>query len=228
MNSQNLNNQNQNPQNLLREGLYNFRDWNVISWNRRYGMDKYKLLGIYLLVFMFFLLLIVSFSSKDIAELNAKHRMEVSKLQQVNEELVNKHEKHIALLQKRFDVEKIQLKMIARAKAKIQRSMSIIPVINLAAFATFEKLDFDDWKIDHPEGTVEEYAHEMYETSQNLYNKEYSKFKEYAGISQKFLEGKYHDFESFSGHLSEDSKKLLAEKYLDLKNNINNALKLKL
>lgn len=56
----------------------------------------------------------------------------------------------------------------------------------------------DDWKKDHPDGTPEEYAREMYETSEALFKEE------------------YRDFEKYASQLSESSQKSLEEMYGDL------------
>lgn len=125
---------------------------------------------------------------KDIAELNEKHRIELKKLQIANEILVIEHEKDVAELIKKHLTEKILIKSKARAKSKIQRGVSAIPVIGLASLAIFEKMEFDDWKNDHPNGTSEEYAHELYETSQELFKKEYHDFEKYADQMSKTIQ----------------------------------------
>ncbi len=90
------------------------------------------------------------------------------------------------------------IKLRARAKSKIQRGVATIPVIGLTSLAVFEKMEFDDWKKDHPNGTSEEYAREMYETSQQLMKEEYPDFEKYTdqiyGTSQEFFKKKYDDF----------------------------------
>ncbi len=195
-----------NPQNIPKEWLCKFRDWNITSWNRTYGIDKHKLLAIYFLVFMPLLFLFMPQSKKNITELHAKYQLEIGqlrqsneelkikyqseidKLQQTNEELIKNNNKHIALLENKFKIQKMKLKMEAKAKAKIQRGIFLIPVINLAAWAAIEKLEFDDWKIDHPEGTAEEYAHEVYDTSQKLLSEEYHFLGKYAGQISESLQ----------------------------------------
>lgn len=167
----------------------------------------------------------------------------VDSLQLANKALVGKHEKDIANLSKEHMKDKIKIKAKARAKAKIQRGVAAIPIVGLAALAIFEKMEFDDWKKDHPDGTPEEYAREMYETSQELFNEEYRDFEEkyrdfekyasqasesfekYTEASQKLLEEKYRDLEKQAGQVSESSQELIKQKYRDLEKYYNSITK---
>ncbi len=134
---------------------------------------------------------------KDITELNTKHIIEINELQIANKILVSKYEKDIAELFKKHIIEKVLIKLKMRAKSKIQRGIAAIPVIGLASLAVFEKMELDDWKKDHPNGTSEEYACEMYEASQQLMKEEYRDFEKYTdqiyGTSQEFFKKKYDD-----------------------------------
>ncbi len=160
----------------------------------------------------------------------------VDSLQLANKALVGKHEKDIANLSKEHMKDKIKIKAKARAKAKIQRGVAAIPIVGLAAFAMFEKMEFDDWKKDHPDGTPEEYAREMYETSEALFKEEYRDFeKEYRDFekyasqlsesSQKSLEEMYGDLEKKAGQVSESSQELIKQKYRDLEKYYNSITK---
>lgn len=84
--------------------------------------------------------------------------------------------------------DKVKIKAKARAKAKIQRGVAAIPMIGLASLAVFEKMEFDDWKKDHPDGTPEEYARQLSETTQELFNEEYRDFQKYADQIVKYTD----------------------------------------
>ena len=45
--------------------------------------------------------------------------------------------------------------------------------VALASLAVFEKLEFDDWKTDHPNGTFSEYSDEITQTVNELLMEEY-------------------------------------------------------
>jgi len=102
---------------------------------------------------------------KSIAQLKLKHKKEISQLKL-------KHKKDIA-----------KVKVRQRSKAKIQRAIAAIPVAGVASLAVFEKLEFDDWKTDHPSGTFAEYSDEITQTVNELLMEEY---QEYGSIMKIF------------------------------------------
>lgn len=127
-----------------------------------------------------------------------------------NEALVKKQKKEIAELAVKHQKDEMSIKLKARAKAKIQRGIAAIPVVGLAASAAFEKMEFDDWKKDHPNGTFEEYSAEISESTEELLKQEYADFKDY--VDQVSIT---------ANQLSLESKELIIGKYRDLKNTYN-------
>jgi len=103
--------------------------------------------------------------AKNTLTLKAKHKKEISQLKL-------KHKKDIA-----------RVKVKQRSKAKIQRAVAAIPVAGIASLAVFEKLEFDDWKTDHPSGTFAEYSDEITQTVNELLMEEY---QEYGSIMKIF------------------------------------------
>jgi Ca2+/Na+ antiporter len=90
-----------------------------------------------------------------------------------------KHKKEIAQLKLKHkkDIAKVKLKQ--RSKARIQRVVAVIPVVGVASLAVFEKLEFDDWKTDHPNGTFSEYSDEIAQTVNELLVEEYQEYGKY-------------------------------------------------
>ena len=121
-------------------------------------------------------------------DLKIKHQQE---LQLVRDTLNKEHEDYLKILKRKQQLEmiqeKLQAKLMARAKTKIQRTVAAIPVVGLASYAYFEKIEFDEWKKDHPTGTVEEYSKEIYEKTQELLDSQYSDIKKYADDIYKTL-----------------------------------------
>jgi len=99
--------------------------------------------------------------AKNTLTLKAKHKKKISQLKL-------KHKKDIA-----------KVKMKQRAKAKIQRSIAVIPIAGVASLAVFEKLEFDDWKSDHPNGTFGDYSDETTQTINKLLMEEYQEYGKY-------------------------------------------------
>lgn len=108
--------------------------------------------------------------AKNTITLKAKHKKEIYQLKL-------KHKKDIA-----------KVKVKQRSKAKIQRVVAAIPVVGVASLVVFEKLEFDDWKTDHPNGTFSEYSDEITQTVNELLMEEY---QEYGKYYQDLLELKY-------------------------------------
>lgn len=100
-----------------------------------------------------------------------KHLSKVSQLKRT-------HAKDVAQLKQkhRRDIAKVKAK--ARAKAKVQRAVAAVPIMGIAAFGVFEKLEFDEWKKDNPRGTFEEYANEISQDVNDLLAEEYSDYSE--------------------------------------------------
>jgi hypothetical protein len=96
--------------------------------------------------------------AKNTLTLKAKHKKKISQLKL-------KHKKDIA-----------KVKVRQRSKAKIQRAVAAIPVAGIASLAVFEKLEFDNWKTDHPSGTFAEYSDEITQTVNELLMEEYQEY----------------------------------------------------
>ena len=90
-----------------------------------------------------------------------------------------KHKKAIAQLKLKHKKDIAKVKMKQRSKAKIQRVVAAIPVVGIATLAVFEKLEFDDWKTDHPNGTFSEYSEEVTQVVNELLMEEYQVYGKY-------------------------------------------------
>jgi hypothetical protein len=105
------------------------------------------------------------------------HKKEVAKLKKSHAEKINKlklkHQKRLA-----------KVKARERAKAKIQRTVSAMPIMGVAAFGLFEKLEYDQWKKENPTGTFESYTDEITLEMNEVLKEEY---REYYEEYQKFL-----------------------------------------
>lgn len=95
-----------------------------------------------------------------------------------------KHEKEVAKLKQKHRKKVAKVKTRERAKAKIQRTVSIVPIIGVAALGLFEKLEYDEWKKENPTGTFEEYTNEITFEMNEVLRTEY---QEYYAEYQKFL-----------------------------------------
>ena len=106
-----------------------------------------------------------------------RHKIEVSKLKKSHAKKINKlrrkHQKRLA-----------KMKARERAKAKIQRTVSAMPIMGVAAFGLFEKLEYDHWKKENPTGTFEAYTDEITLEMNEVFKEEY---QEYYEEYQKFL-----------------------------------------
>ena len=94
-----------------------------------------------------------------------------------------KHKKEVARLKRNHQKKLAKVKARERAKAKIQRTLSALPIMGVAAFGLFEKLEYDAWKKENPTGTFEAYTdeitfemHEVLRTEYQEYYEEYQKF----------------------------------------------------
>ncbi len=112
-----------------------------------------------------------------VASEKLRHKIEVSKLKKSHAEKINKlrrkHQKRLA-----------KVKARERAKAKIQRTVSAMPIMGVAAFGLFEKLEYDHWKKENPTGTFEAYTDEITLEMNEVLKEEY---QEYYEEYQKFL-----------------------------------------
>ena len=102
---------------------------------------------------------------KEISKLKRSHAKKIAKLK-------SKHQKKLA-----------KVKARERAKAKIQRTVSVVPIMGVAAFGLFEKLEYDNWKKENPTGTFEAYTdeitfemNEVLKEEYQVYYEEYQKF----------------------------------------------------
>jgi len=114
--------------------------------------------------------------AKNTLTLKAKHKKSIAQLKL-------KHKKEISQLKLKYKKDIAKVKVKQRSKAKIQRAIAAIPVAGVASLAVFEKLEFDDWKTDHPSGTFAEYSDEITQTVNELLMEEY---QEYGNIIKIF------------------------------------------
>lgn len=70
---------------------------------------------------------------------------------------INKFESAIALLHIKHKKDILKTKIKERGK----RVLTALPVAGLVAFGWFEKLEYDEWKQDNPNGTAEQYSSEV-------------------------------------------------------------------
>jgi len=103
---------------------------------------------------------------KEVTKLKKSHAKKINKLKL-------KHQKRLA-----------KVKARERAKAKIQRTVSAMPIMGVAAFGLFEKLEYDHWKKENPTGTFEAYTDEITLEMNEVLKEEY---QEYYEEYQKFL-----------------------------------------
>ena len=106
-----------------------------------------------------------------------KHKKEVSRLKK-------SHTKEITKLKRKYEKKLAKVKARERAKAKIQRTVSAMPIMGVAAFGLFEKLEYDHWKKENPTGTFEAYTDEITFEMNEVLKEEY---QEYYESYQKFL-----------------------------------------
>lgn len=102
-----------------------------------------------------------------------KHKKELSRLKKEIAKLKRNHQKKLA-----------KVKARERAKAKIQRTLSAVPFMGVAAFGFFEKIEYDHWKKENPIGTFEAYTDEITLEMNEVFQEEY---REYYEEYQKFL-----------------------------------------
>lgn len=112
-----------------------------------------------------------------VASEKLRQKKEVAKLKKSHTEKINKlklkHQKRLA-----------KVKARERAKAKIHRTVSAMPIMGVAAFGLFEKLEYDHWKKENPTGTFEAYTDEITLEMNEVLKEEY---QEYYEEYQKFL-----------------------------------------
>ena len=58
----------------------------------------------------------------------------------------------------------------------MQRGVAAVPIMGIAAFGLFEKIEFDNWKKEPPRGTMEEYTAEIGEAVNELLRDEYQEY----------------------------------------------------
>lgn len=95
-----------------------------------------------------------------------------------------KHKKEVAKLKRKHQKKVAKVKARERAKAKIQRVVSAVPIMGVAAVGFFEKLEYDEWKKENPTGTFEDYTDEITFEMNEVLRTEY---QEYYADYQKFL-----------------------------------------
>ncbi len=110
-----------------------------------------------------------------------RHKKELSRLK-------SSHRKEIAKLKRNHQKKLAKVKARERAKAKIQRTLSAVPVMGVAAFGLFEKIEYDDWKIENPTGTFEAYTDEITMEMNAVLKEEYQEYyEEYQKILSIYL-----------------------------------------
>lgn len=106
-----------------------------------------------------------------------KHKKEVANLKKSHAEKIDK-------LKRKHQKKLAKVKARERAKAKIQRTVSAMPIVGVTAFGLFEKLEYDNWKKENPTGTFEAYTDEITLEMNEVLKEEY---QEYYIEYQKFL-----------------------------------------
>jgi len=71
-----------------------------------------------------------------------------------------------------------QLKAKERAKAKVQRTMTAVPVLGIAAMSLIEKREYDEWLTENPDKSFEDYSLEIANDIKALLDSEYQSFNE--------------------------------------------------
>ncbi|GIU00077.1 hypothetical protein TSL6_05830 [Sulfurovum sp. TSL6] len=112
-----------------------------------------------------------------VASEKIRQKREISKLKR-------SHAREIAKLKSKYQKRLAKVKARERAKAKIQRTVSAMPIMGVAAFGLFEKLEYDHWKKENPTGTLEVYTDEITFEMNEVLKEEY---QEYYEEYQKFL-----------------------------------------
>ena len=108
---------------------------------------------------------------REISKLKSKHKKEIDQISKKNSKKVNK-------LIREHKGELAKAKTRERAKAKVQRAVGAIPLVGVGAFALFEKLEFENWKSENPEGTFEQYSLEIGNEVNEILKEEYSEYYE--------------------------------------------------
>lgn len=112
-----------------------------------------------------------------VASEKLRHKQEVFRLKKSQ---ANK----IAKLKRKYQKKLAKVKARERAKAKIQRTVSAMPIIGVAAFGFFEKVEYDHWKKENPTGTFKTYTDEIRLEMNDVFQEEYQAYYE---SYQKFL-----------------------------------------
>lgn len=108
---------------------------------------------------------------KELSKLKSKHKKELDKL-------TKKNSKKVDRLIREHKGELAQAKTRERAKAKVQRAAGAIPLVGVGAFALFEKLEFENWKSENPQGTFEQYSLEIGNEINEVLKEEYGDYYE--------------------------------------------------
>ena len=147
-------------------------------------------------------LTIAARSATTAAIKNTKLKHQISKLK-------DNHRKEINKLKKDHKKDIAKIKSKARAKAKVQRVISAVPVIGIGAFGAFEKIEFDNWKSENPEGNFEEYSMEISNDVNELLANEYQIFQ-----------GKYSEIKKYSTETGAEISEFMNIEYKKLKNEL--------
>ena len=100
-------------------------------------------------------LILISFSAGSFFVGQKYHALSI-----VTEGLISIAE-HRAILSKEVAAATLKTKTRTKAIARMKRALVTIPIFGIGIAGYFEKTDFDEWKVDHPNGEFSEYTCEI-------------------------------------------------------------------
>lgn len=92
-------------------------------------------------------------------------------------ELIKQSKKHASktkAIKAKHKKKLTQLKAKERAKAKVQRAMTAVPILGIAAMSLIEKNEYDEWLTENPDSTFEDYSLKISNDINTLLNDEYT------------------------------------------------------
>ena len=86
-------------------------------------------------------------------------------------------------------------KQIVKTKGKERgkRLLAAIPVVGLLAIGWFEKEEYDEWKEDNPDGTLEQYTNEMTDASKEVASEMSAEYCDDIGEYCHYIKDKMND-----------------------------------
>lgn len=100
----------------------------------------------------------------------AKHKAELKLRKQ-------QHAARIKALKAKHKKQLATVKAKERAKAKVQRAITAVPILGIAALSLIEKHEFDEWSEENPGQSFETYSLEISEDINTLLNDEYQSWQ---------------------------------------------------